>query len=132
MECMTGGDFRRIIDDEGCLDEREVVKFYVAELVLAVEYLHSKKIIHRDLKPDNMLLDSKGHLKLTDFGLSEFKKKLGLDKKGKKSKRNKGQKGLGRRGSFQKHNPDTLDPKPNSDSEKGLSFPSMVYAQIDT
>lgn len=43
----------------------------MAELVLAIEYLHSLKILHRDLKPDNMLLDNRGHIKLADFGLSE-------------------------------------------------------------
>lgn len=50
----------------------------MAELVLAIEYLHSMDIVHRDLKPDNMLIDNSGHLKLADFGLSEigFKSKL--------------------------------------------------------
>ena len=43
-------------------------KFYLAEIIEAVEYLHSKDIIHRDLKPENVLITASGHLKLTDFG----------------------------------------------------------------
>jgi serine/threonine protein kinase len=45
---------------------------YVAEIVLGLEYLHSKGIIHRDLKPENILIDSSGHLKIIDFGLSKY------------------------------------------------------------
>ena len=47
-------------------------RFYFAETVLAVEYLHSFGIVHRDLKPDNLLITALGHIKLTDFGLSKM------------------------------------------------------------
>lgn len=49
----------------------DVASFYIAELVLALEHLHSLGIIYRDLKPENCLLDAEGHILLTDFGLSK-------------------------------------------------------------
>ena len=45
--------------------------FYAAEIILALEYLHSKKILYRDLKPENILVSRDGHIKLADFGLSK-------------------------------------------------------------
>ncbi|EUB59748.1 Microtubule-associated serine/threonine-protein kinase-like protein [Echinococcus granulosus] len=69
MEYLIGGDLKSLIMAAGYLDERPA-SLYMAEMVIAVKYLHEHGIIHRDLKPDNVLITAKGHLKLTDFGLS--------------------------------------------------------------
>ncbi|XP_008809595.1 probable serine/threonine protein kinase IRE4 [Phoenix dactylifera] len=71
MEYLNGGDLYSLLRKVGCLEE-DVARIYVAELVLALEYLHSLGIIHRDLKPDNILIARDGHIKLTDFGLSKI------------------------------------------------------------
>jgi len=70
MEYMIGGDLGHLLNYCGAFDE-DIARFYIAEVILAVEYLHSLGVVHRDLKPDNILLDKDGHAKLTDFGLSE-------------------------------------------------------------
>lgn len=70
MEYCPGGDLRHLLSALGYLEEDES-RLYMAEMILAVFSLHSLGYIHRDLKPDNFLVDSKGHLKLTDFGLSK-------------------------------------------------------------
>lgn len=71
MSFARGGDLFALLESVGCLDE-DVAAFYVAELVLAIEYLHSLGVVHCDLKPDNILINDAGHLQLTDFGLSKF------------------------------------------------------------
>jgi serine/threonine protein kinase len=70
MEFLPGGDLFSLLSNLGYLDE-DVARQYVAEIVLALEYLHQAGIVHRDLKPDNILIDRDGHIKLTDFGLSK-------------------------------------------------------------
>ncbi|KAJ4963781.1 hypothetical protein NE237_023720 [Protea cynaroides] len=71
MEYLNGGDLYSLLRNVGCLEE-DAARRYIAELVLALEYLHSLGIVHRDLKPDNILIAHDGHIKLTDFGLSKI------------------------------------------------------------
>ncbi|XP_063220188.1 microtubule-associated serine/threonine-protein kinase 3 isoform X2 [Bacillus rossius redtenbacheri] len=71
MEYVEGGDCATLLKTMGPLLP-DVARFYFAETVLAVEYLHSYGIVHRDLKPDNLLITALGHIKLTDFGLSKM------------------------------------------------------------
>eukprot|EP01018_Ginkgo_biloba_P039645 Gb_35443 [translate_table: standard] len=70
MEYLNGGDLYSLLRNLGYLDE-DMARVYVAEIVLALEYLHSSGVVHRDLKPDNLLIAHDGHIKLTDFGLSK-------------------------------------------------------------
>ena len=63
------------------LFEEDEAKFYIAELILAIEYLHKHDIIYRDLKPENILIDSDGHIKLADFGLAKENVKTDIPNK---------------------------------------------------
>ncbi|KAF8943838.1 hypothetical protein BGZ47_004985 [Haplosporangium gracile] len=71
LDLMLGGDLRFHLERAGPMKE-DVVRFYVAELALALDALHSRRIIHRDLKPDNVLLDEHGHAHLTDFNIAVY------------------------------------------------------------
>ncbi|KAL9826569.1 LOW QUALITY PROTEIN: ribosomal protein S6 kinase-related protein [Geothlypis trichas] len=68
--CSTG-DLHALWRTAGCLAEA-TVRLFAAELVLVLVYLHDLGIMHRDVKMENILLDERGHLKLTDFGLSRY------------------------------------------------------------
>lgn len=71
MEYAIGGELFSYLRRAGrfCL---QTTQFYVAEIVLALEYLHAYGIVYRDLKPENLLLDARGHIKLTDFGFAKL------------------------------------------------------------
>ncbi|KAF2201698.1 kinase-like protein [Delitschia confertaspora ATCC 74209] len=69
MEYVPGGDFRTLLNNTGVLHNRHA-RFYIAEMFSCVDALHQLGYIHRDLKPENFLIDSTGHVKLTDFGLA--------------------------------------------------------------
>lgn len=69
MEYLPGGDLATLIKMMGYLPD-EWAKQYISEVIIGVDDMHQNGIIHHDLKPDNLLIDSKGHVKLTDFGLS--------------------------------------------------------------
>jgi len=73
MHYKRGGELFEHLKAARRFDETRV-KFYAAEIILALEYLHSKNIIYRDLKPENVLLDENGHISLTDFGLAKIVK----------------------------------------------------------
>lgn len=69
IDFANGGELFTILRRKGPFSE-SVVKLYAAEIVLALLHLHSTNIIHGDLKLENLLIDSKGHVVLTDFGLA--------------------------------------------------------------
>lgn len=70
MDLCAGGELFYLLHQRGKMIESSA-KFYFAEILLGLEYIHSKGIVYRDLKPENVLLDIDGHIKLADFGLSK-------------------------------------------------------------
>ena len=72
MEFCQGGElFTLITSNYKIQNVEEKAKFYTAEVVLALEYMHDNGVMHRDLKTENILIGSDGHAKLTDFGVSK-------------------------------------------------------------
>ena len=75
MEFLPGGDFMNLLILKDKLTEEEA-KFYIAEVILAIESIHKLDCIHRYIKPDNILIDKDGHIKLSDFGLAKVSESL--------------------------------------------------------
>lgn len=71
IDFLNGGELFYHLRKETRFNE-DRAKFYAAEIVVALECLHSNGVIYRDLKPENVILDHMGHIKLTDFGLSKL------------------------------------------------------------
>ena len=71
MDFLPGGDLFFHLQKHKSGFPRDVVRVFVAEIILALEYLHACGIVYRDLKLENILLDAEGHVCLTDFGLSK-------------------------------------------------------------
>jgi len=71
LELALGGELYATYNKKNLWGQEKCAKFYVAGTVYAFEHLHGKKIIFRDLKPENLLLNDKGHVKLTDMGLAK-------------------------------------------------------------
>ena len=70
LDFWPGGELFNIIRNQRFSEN--VARFYIAEIILAIEHWHKNDVLHRDLKPENVLIDYDGHIRLTDFGLSQM------------------------------------------------------------
>ena len=71
LEYCPGGELFNLLSKQGKFTEDQT-RFYAAQIVLALEFLHKKDVVYRDLKPENVLIDTQGYIKITDFGLSRM------------------------------------------------------------
>ena len=74
MDLLTGGDLRYQIVRHKTFNEIQT-KFFLANIILGLEYIHSKNIIHRDIKPENLVMESTGYIRITDFGVAKINMK---------------------------------------------------------
>ena len=70
LDYVNGGDLFQHLSKKGYMSEK-AARYYGAQVVLALEYVHSQNIVYRDLKPENLLIDSDGNIKMADFGISK-------------------------------------------------------------
>ncbi|KAL5007847.1 hypothetical protein ScPMuIL_016653 [Solemya velum] len=121
MEFLPGGDMMTLLMKKDTFAE-EQTQFYVAEAVLAIDSIHKLGFIHRDIKPDNLLLDARGHIKLSDFGLC-----TGL----KKSHRTEFYKDLSQRKIEDYANSNPMDSKRRAESWK-RNRRALAYSTVGT
>ena len=74
MDLLIGGDLRYHICRYHKFSENQS-KFFIACVILGLEYIHNNNIIHRDIKPENLVCDENGYIRITDFGIAKIKKK---------------------------------------------------------
>ena len=70
MDMLSGGDLRYHVSRYRKFSE-EQTRFFIANMVYALQYIHSHNVIHRDIKPENLVLDEKGYVRITDFGIAK-------------------------------------------------------------
>lgn len=70
VDFCSGGELFYLLQNKRIFSEAEA-KFYFAEILLGLEYIHAQNVLYRDLKPENIFIDIDGHIKLADFGLSK-------------------------------------------------------------
>ena len=70
LDLLTGGDLRYHVSRHRKFSEKQT-QFFIACLIQALEYIHSKRVIHRDIKPENLVFDDKGYVHVTDFGIAK-------------------------------------------------------------